>query len=107
MFRLSKKILSKTSLILFKLKPSSNSLSPWLIKSFKPSILRELSYWRFDIKGIYFVLNDSSLMIVSEFTSESIMPEIIRSPFKLNLESDISIVLSVFRFTYDIIFFLM
>ena len=52
MFRLSKKILSKTSLILFKLKPSSNSLSPWLIKSFKPSILRELSYWRFDIKGI-------------------------------------------------------
>jgi hypothetical protein len=60
-----------------------------------------------DIKGIYFVVSDSSLMIVSEFTSESIIPEITRSPFKLNLESDISIVLSVFRFTYDIIFFLM
>jgi len=107
MFRLSKKILSKTSLIVFILNPSSNSLSLWLIKSFNPSILRELSYCRFDINGMYFVLNDSSLMIVSEFKSESVIPEITRSPFKLNLESEICMVLSVFRFTYDIIFFLM
>jgi hypothetical protein len=46
-------------------------------------------------------------MSVSEFLSESIIPEITRSPFKLNFESEISIVLSVFKFTYDIIFFLM
>ena len=72
----------------------------------KPSRWSEASYWLSGMKGRYLVFNVSNDKIVSELLFDNNISDITSSPFKLNLELRIWILLFVFVLTKSTILFL-